>query len=107
MKFKPNFYQEVYKIVSQIPKGKVTTYGNIALLLGIPRGARAVGFALNALKKTETKIPWQRVINSQGKISFKGDVFRATLQRELLEKEGIQFDKEDKIDLLKYGWLLK
>lgn len=107
MKVKSNFYEEVYKVVCQIPIGKVTTYGNIALLLGKPRGARAVGFALNALKKTETKVPWQRVINSQGKISFKGDVFRANLQRKLLEKEGIQFDKEDKIDLLKYGWLLK
>ncbi len=100
-----SFYKEVYKIVSKIPKGRVTTYGNIAFILGKPRAARAVGYALNVLKKEETEIPWQRVINSQGMISFKGDIFRANLQRKLLEQEGIHFDKNDKIDLKKYGWL--
>lgn len=101
---KSSFYSEVYKVVSKIPVGKVTTYGTIALILGKPRAARAVGYALNALKKTETEIPWQRVINAQGKISFKGDVFRANLQKKLLEREGIEFDKHEKIDLVKYGW---
>lgn len=100
-----SFYKQVYDLVCKIPKGKVTTYGNIAYILGKPRAARAVGYALNALKKTETHIPWQRVINSKGMISFKGDIFRANLQKKLLEEEGIEFDENDKIDLQKYGWL--
>lgn len=100
-----SFYKQVYDLVCEIPKGKVTTYGNIAYLLGKPRAARVVGYALNALKKTETKVPWQRVINSNGMISFKGDIFRANLQKKLLEQEGIEFDENGKIDLQKYGWL--
>ncbi len=92
-------------MVKKIPKGKVSTYGRVAILLGKPRGARAVGYALSSLKKHELReIPWQRVINSQGKISFKGDVFRANLQRKLLEKEGIHFNTDGQIDLKKYGW---
>jgi methylated-DNA-protein-cysteine methyltransferase-like protein len=95
----------VYALVKRIPKGKVSTYGRIAVLLDKPRAARAVGYALNALKKQEeTEVPWQRVINASGKISFKGDVFRANLQRKLLEKEGIQFHTDGQIDLHTFGW---
>lgn len=73
--------------------------------MGKPTAARAVGYALSALKKhEETKIPWQRVINSKGRISFKGDIFRAILQRKLLEKEGIHFNNDGQVDLGKYGW---
>ncbi|MCW7494032.1 MGMT family protein [Leptospira sp. 2 VSF19] len=101
-----NFYESVYAIVKKIPKGKVTTYGHIALLLGNPRAARAVGYALNALKKeVEQKIPWQRVINAQGQISFRGDTFRATLQKKILQSEGVVFDlNEDRLNFDKYGW---
>lgn len=101
-----NFYQLVYSMVKQIPKGKVSTYGRIAQLIGHSNAARAVGYALNALRKEEeTEVPWQRVINSKGEISFKGDVFRANLQKSLLEKEGILFDpKTSKVDLSKQGW---
>ena len=100
-----SFYQSVYKVVKQIPKGKVTTYGTIAALLHKPRAARAVGYALNALKKhAPSDVPWQRVINAKGEISFKGDGYRANLQRKLLEAEGIVFSKTDKIDLKKFGW---
>ncbi|MCG6162208.1 MGMT family protein, partial [Leptospira bandrabouensis] len=89
----PNFYESVYNIVKKIPKGKVTTYGHIALLLGNPRAARTVGYALNSLKKDrESKIPWQRVINRQGRISFKGDSFRADLQKKILQTAGVFFD---------------
>jgi methylated-DNA-protein-cysteine methyltransferase-like protein len=104
---KVSFYVEVYKIVKKIPKGKVTTYGTIALLLGKPRAARAVGYALNALKKDaeSQSIPWQRVINAQGQISFKGDTLRANFQKNLLLKEGIVFDTTDSVDFKKYGWI--
>ena len=99
------FFQDVYNLVKKIPKGKVTSYGRIAGILGKPRAARAVGYALNALPKTELQnIPWQRVINSQGTISFKGDTFRAQLQKKLLEDEGIHFDMDDKIDFKTQGW---
>ncbi|XDD47016.1 MGMT family protein [Leptospira sp. WS39.C2] len=102
----PNFYESVYTVVKKIPKGKVTTYGHIALLLGNPRAARAVGYALNSLKKDrESKIPWQRVINRQGRISFKGDSFRADLQKKILQSEGVFFDLgDDQLDFGKYGW---
>jgi len=92
--------------VKKIPKGKVTSYGSIALMLDHPRAARAVGYALNSLKKDpiSQKIPWQRVINAKGQISFKGDTTRAVLQKQLLIKEGIIFDERDSVDFSKYGW---
>ena len=100
-----NFYIQVYDTVQKIPKGKVTTYGAIAYILEKPRASRAVGYALNHLDKTKlSKIPWHRVINAKGQISFKGDVFRAKLQKELLLKEKIIFNQDQTIDLLKYGW---
>jgi len=103
-----SFYSRVYKVVGKIPKGKVTTYGEIAAILNSPRAARAVGYALNALNKNESKsIPWQRVINAKGEISFKGDTIRANLQRKLLEQEGIVFNIVAQIDLARFGWLRK
>jgi methylated-DNA-protein-cysteine methyltransferase-like protein len=104
-KKQPSFYQKVFEVVQKIPSGKVCSYGTIAAILGQPRAARAVGYALNSLQKElETKIPWHRVINSKGKISFKGDTFRANLQIKLLEKEGIRFDDVGQIDFKIYGW---
>lgn len=100
-----SFYERVYDVVKKIPLQRVSTYGRIACLLGEPRAARAVGYALSSLKKDMSQdVPWQRVINSKGQISFKGDVFRASLQRKLLEEEGIVFENEEKIDLRVYGW---
>ncbi|EQA35617.1 methylated-DNA--[protein]-cysteine S-methyltransferase, TIGR00589 family [Leptospira inadai serovar Lyme str. 10] len=102
---KPSFYEEVYKITKRVPRGRITSYGRIAVLLGKPRAARAVGYALNAIPKDrEQKIPWQRVINSQGKISFRGDSHRAILQRKILQSEGIEFDQNDRTDFRKFGW---
>lgn len=100
-----SFFKEVYKLVKKVPKGKVTSYGRIAALLGKPRAARAVGYALNALSKTqEQTVPWQRVINSQGKISFRGDTGRSILQRKMLENEGVKFSASETVDLDVYGW---
>ena len=105
---KESFYTKVYKAVKKIPKGKVATYGQIANILGSPRAARAVGYALNALQKNDLQeVPWQRVINAKGEISFKGDTIRANLQRKLLEQEGIVFNVVAQIDLSRYGWLQK
>ncbi|MBK8395086.1 MAG: methylated-DNA--[protein]-cysteine S-methyltransferase [Leptospiraceae bacterium] len=105
---KVSFYTKVYDVVKKIPKGKVTTYGEIASIVGSPRAARAVGYALNALNKTDSQlIPWQRVINAKGEISFKGDTIRANLQRKLLEQEGIVFSVVGQINITNFGWLHK
>lgn len=101
-----NFYEQVYDLVARIPTGRVMTYGQIAVLLGKPTAARAVGYALH-LTPAGVKIPWQRVINSQGKISPRGAadiVHEPQLQRLLLEQEGVHFDGQGKIDLDKYLW---
>ncbi len=104
------FNLAVWEIVRRIPRGKVTTYGRIAALIPRPAdvseaeyraaGARWVG---NALAACPDDAPWQRVINAQGKISQRrGGGF--LLQRQLLEAEGVEFDKSDRVDLTRYGW---
>ena len=102
----PRFFAHVYRLVAQVPKGKVVTYGQVAALLGAPRAARAVGTALRYLPRPLTRtVPWQRVINAAGGISLRGDVLRAEEQRWLLEGEGIEFDRHGKVNLKKYRWL--
>ncbi|MBI1318081.1 MAG: methylated-DNA--[protein]-cysteine S-methyltransferase [Candidatus Hydrogenedens sp.] len=96
----PNFYDAVYAIVRDIPRGKVMAYGQIATILGVPRAARAVGYALKACDAKQ--VPWQRVINAQGRISGHGE--RPALQRALLEKEGIRFDADGACDLKRKQW---
>ena len=101
----PHFFIHVYRLVSQIPKGRVVTYGQVAALLGAPRAARAVGTALRYLPRPLSRtVPWQRVINASGGISFRGDVIRVEEQRWLLEDEGIEFDRHGKVNLKKYRW---
>ena len=101
----PRFFTHVYRLVAQVPRGKVVTYGQVAALLGTPRAARAVGTALRHLPRPLTKkVPWQRVINASGGISLRGDVLRAEEQRWLLEEEGVAFNRNGKINLEKYRW---
>ena len=97
------FYDAVHRLVRQIPRGRVMTYGQIATILGCPRAARAVGYAMRARPRSGP-IPWQRVINSKGGISGKTDVQRPILQRLLLESEGVVFNKQDRCDLGVYQW---
>ena len=94
-------YSAIYNLVRQVPPGYVTTYGRIARLASCT--ARTVGFAMAALP-TGDNVPWQRVINSQGKISPRTDGEGNILQRDLLEAEGIQFDQKGQVSLGKYGW---
>lgn len=101
----PRFYTAVYQMVSQIPRGKVVTYGQVAALLDAPRAARAVGTALRNLPRPlSKKVPWQRVINASGGISFRGDLLRPEEQRWLLEDEDVAFNRNGKVDLEKYRW---
>src|SRR3954447_23796080 len=93
-------YARIYLVVQQIPAGKVATYGQIAVIVGNCT-ARMVGYALAALHSGKD-VPWQRVINAQGKISFRADSGGNALQRRLLEEEGLRFDAQDRVDLRKH-----
>ena len=99
----PNFYERVYTLVRCVPYGHVVTYGQVAALLGAPRAARAVGYALRALPEG-SDVPWHRVINYQGHISPRHPATSPILQRILLEAEGVDFDAEDRVSLTRYRW---
>jgi methylated-DNA-protein-cysteine methyltransferase-like protein len=100
----PLFYRLVYRVVRRVPRGKVVTYGQVAAILGQARGARAVGMALAALRPPLLGlVPWQRVINAAGRCSHR-DGFSAAVQRDLLEREGVRFDRRGKVDLRRYRW---
>jgi methylated-DNA-protein-cysteine methyltransferase-like protein len=101
----PVFHRAVYRLVRQIPHGKVVTYGQVAAILGHPRAARAVGHALRMLPPMLVRVvPWQRVINAAGHISHRGDIQRPDLQRALLEREGIRFNRSGTVDLTRARW---
>ena len=95
-------YDRIYAVIRQIPNGKVATYGQIAGIVG-DCTARMVGYALASLQPG-TDVPWQRVINSQGKISIRSDGGESNIQRQLLEGEGIRFEKNGRVNLKNYGW---
>ena len=99
------FHARVYARVRQVPPGRVTTYGDVAAALGSPRVARHVGWALAALRDDD--VPWHRVINARGAISFKGDTPRGVLQRARLEAEGIVFDGWGRVDLKRLRWVFE
>jgi methylated-DNA-protein-cysteine methyltransferase-like protein len=104
------FFEMVWQVVRQIPPGQVTTYGRIAGYLPPPaglserayaaRGARMVGGAMAACP---ADVPWQRVINAQGKVSLRRGG-GGTEQRVLLEAEGVEFDEKERVDLTRYLW---
>lgn len=98
------YFERIYQAVRQIPHGKVATYGQIARLVG-GCSAQMIGFALAALP-SGSDVPWQRVINRLGKISPHGFGYGTFKQHELLTDEGIEFSKEDEIDLEKFGWFI-
>jgi methylated-DNA-protein-cysteine methyltransferase-like protein len=100
----------VWEIARQIPSGKVFTYGQIAELIPPSPGVPAAEYAAyrsrwagGAMSKCPNDVPWQRVINSQGKISFSNPNMKAR-QRALLEAEGVEFDARERIDLARFGW---
>jgi methylated-DNA-protein-cysteine methyltransferase-like protein len=100
----PPFYRLVYRVVSRVPRGMVVTYGQVAAILGQPRGARAVGVALGALQEPLVeRVPWHRVINAAGRCSHR-DGFWAELQRERLEEEGVRFGPDGHVDLKRFRW---
>ena len=97
------FALAVIKVVKKIPRGQVATYGQIAFLAGKPHAARGVGWILNSCAK-KYHLPWQRVINRLGKISFPRDTLEFASQKRLLEAEGVEFISETGVDLKKFQW---
>ncbi len=94
-----NFREAVFAAVAKIPKGKVVSYGQVAAECGSPRAARQVGWMLHTLDGNNT-VPWWRVINSEGRISIKGNIMSTPLaQKKFLEDEGVLVDKNLKIDM--------
>jgi len=100
-KLTASLYQRIYSLVKQIPPGYVCSYGCLGQRVGCT--ARTVGFALSALP-ARNDVPWQRIVNSKGMISPRSDGDRNSLQRDLLEFEGVCFDETNRIDLNTHGW---
>lgn len=90
-------------MVCLIPEGRVATYGQIARLVGRPRHARQVGYALAALPE-EHEVPWHRVINAKGEISARSSPGYEDYQRILLEEEGVELGLKGRIKLSVYQW---
>jgi methylated-DNA-protein-cysteine methyltransferase-like protein len=97
-----NWHQSVWKVVAEIPSGHVLTYGEVARLSGMPKAARRVSQALRRAPH-DLKLPWHRVINSQGKISFPEDSSGWKEQKDRLESEGVVFLR-GKVDLQHFGY---
>jgi methylated-DNA-protein-cysteine methyltransferase-like protein len=96
-------YQQIYALVRSIPRGRVATYGQIAALLGKPRSARQVGYALAASRR-QPDLPWHRVVNALGGISRRANADDEQYQRILLESEGVGFDLQERVQLARYQW---
>jgi methylated-DNA-protein-cysteine methyltransferase related protein len=99
-----SFYADVYDVVRQVPKGRVTSYGAIASFLGTKLSARMVGWAMNAAHKAKPKVPAQRVVNRNGMLTGKYHFSTPTLMEELLNKEGIKVKDEKIVDFKERFW---
>jgi Predicted methylated DNA-protein cysteine methyltransferase len=99
-----SFFEDVYGVVRQIPKGRVTSYGAIANYLGTKLSARMVGWAMNAAHSAKPKVPAHRVVNRNGMLSSKAHFATPTLMEELLAKEKIKVEEDIIIDFEKKFW---
>lgn len=102
---KSDFYKKVYRVVEQIPAGRVTSYGAIAGFIGVKSGARMVGYALNQLadQPMEGAVPAHRVLNRLGQLTGRG-YFAGDTMQERLEQEGVTFKDEYTVDMEKHFW---
>lgn len=93
-------YERIYQVIAQVPYGLVSTYGDIAAIVGGGCDARTVGYALRETPEDRTgAVPWQRIINKDGGISTRG-----LEQRRLLEAEGVAFDARDQVIMARFRW---
>ncbi len=97
-----NYTQKVLSIIRKVPKGRVCTYGGVAVLAGNPRGALQVARILHSMSKKE-HLPWHRIINSKGKIVIRNPEGYKR-QQELLESEGIPVSNSGTVDLERFLW---
>lgn len=103
-----NLFFKIYNAVRRIPRGRVASYGQVAALIGSPRAAQVVGWALRSLNPSSS-VPWQRVINRQGMISIENLQAPKELQAQLLRSEGVEVTERDGnfwVDLERFGWKL-
>lgn len=98
------FYEDVWSVARQVPKGHVTSYGAIANYLGTKLSARMVGWAMNAAGLSKTKVPAQRVVNRNGMLSGKMHFETPTRMQELLEREGVKVEKDKVVEFKKLFW---
>ena len=99
-----DFTKTVIHIIKHIPKGKILTYGRIAKLAGSPRAARQVSWILHSSSR-KYKLPWHRVISSNGTISIKS-IDGKSIQKHLLQEEGVKISDRFKVDLDQYLWAI-
>lgn len=97
-----NTFEKICEVVTNIPKGKVATYGQVAALAGNPHWARVVGYALH-VNPMPGIIPCHRVVNREGRTAPAFAFGGADVQRQLLEAEGVVFEEDGRVDLKKYG----
>ena len=102
MTLQNNFREKVFAVVKRIPRGKVLTYGQVALLLGRPRGAREVGWMLHSNDSAD--VPCHRVVDRNGRLAPNFAFDGAKEQRRRLEAEGIKFAREMHVDMVQYLW---
>lgn len=100
---KPNYFDLVYQVVREIPKGRVTSYGAIANYLGLKSGARMVGYAMNAAHNMPD-VPAQRVVNRQGLLTGKAHFGSPTAMQKLLEADGVKVENDRVVDFDKIFW---
>ncbi len=99
-----NFFELVYQVARQIPKGRVTSYGAIASWLGAKSSARMVGWAMNGCGKVRPKVPAHRVVNRLGILSGKPHFSPPGMMEQLLKKEGIKVKNDAIVDFEKLFW---
>ncbi|MGV3595521.1 MAG: MGMT family protein [Sediminibacterium sp.] len=99
-----SFFEQVYDVVRQIPKGRITSYGAIAAFLGTKMSARMVGWAMNGSFHVKPKVPAHRVVNRNGMLSGKAHFATPTLMEELLDKEKIKVKDDMIVDFEKKFW---
>ncbi len=102
-----SLWEQFYKVIRLIPRGRVATYGAVSEWAGKPRAARHVGYALAALGTNKHGVPWQRVVGARGRgfaaVTIR-DPIGAAIQRQMLEREGVPFDERERISLERSGW---
>lgn len=100
---RPNTFERIRAVVRRIPRGRVATYGQVAALAGMPGAARLTGYALHSTR-AET-LPWHRVVNAAGGISLaRTDAAGGVTQRLRLAREGVTFDRRDRVVLALHRW---